>query len=308
MTASVLTLLVGGQSLAALPAPSAGDDGGSANLEVWLDRPLPSDAKAGSTIAVGFMVWDTRLGDLSEVGGLYFTLKPAAGKARPTSAETRSDFPGHMVANVIVPRGDAGEIEVGVTGRSCTSDGTCKDARFPFRIAGSGPPRDAPRSRLVTAIVQAPTVQIPTGQPFDVGVDVLPRVDWDAAALALPDRLIVVATLRDHGDVASTDLVADPSAPLAFHGSLTVQDAGEIALAFGFPVNGGADDVIGAATTRMRIVGDAIGGSPSPSSGGQLPSSTAAPPSDQPPWVLIVVGAVLVVAAGFAIQRAFADL
>jgi hypothetical protein len=108
--------------------------------------------------------------------------------------------------------------------------------------------------------------------------------------------------------VGSTELVADPSAPHAFHGSLTIQDPGEIALVFGFPVNGGADDVIGAATTGMRIIGDAVGGPLSPSSGVQLPPLRTAPATDQPPWVLLAGGAALLVAASLVIRRVFADL
>jgi len=251
------------------------------------------------------MLWAAGLGQIPEIGGLYLHLKPATGKAKPTSAETRSDFPGHFLANVIVPEGGPGQIEVGVSGQLCPADGTCKNVDFPFRIAGTGPPPDAPRSRLVRAIVHVPTTQVPTGQSMDVGVDVSPRAAWDDAALGLPDRMIVVATLRDHPDLATTELHADPISPRAYRGSITVPEAGEVALVFAFPVNGDADDVIGEATTRVRVVGETVVGSATPAAGGK---PSAAPARDGPPWLLIGAGLVAVAAAGYVVRRVFADL
>lgn len=203
VVAAAFVMLVAGPASAASPAPSAGPSsdpdqaGGLGNLEVWLDQPLASRARAGSTIPVGMMIWDASLGQLSDVGGVYLHLHPASGRAKPTSAETRSDFPGHVSANVIVPRGGAGDLEVGVSARECRSDGTCRTVNIPFRVAGVGPPPGAPRSRLVSAIAHAPTGQVPIDQSMDVVLDIRPRAAWDAAALDLPDRVILVAFLRD---------------------------------------------------------------------------------------------------------------
>lgn len=306
----VLATLAAASAAGASPAPSGApsgspdEGGGLGNIEVWLDHPLPPDARAGSTLPIGMMIWDTASGRLSDMGGLYFRLHPATGKAKPTSTETRSDWPGHSLANVIVPRGGPGDVEVGITGQECRSDGTCTTRSFPFRIAGSGPPPGAPRSRLVTAFVHVPTTQVSTGQSIDVGVDVSPRVDWDDDALGLADRMIVVATLRDHPDLATTELHAEPSSPRAYRGAITIPDAGDVTLVFAFPVNGDADDVIAEATTRVRVVGDAAPGSVTPTTGGK----PGAPAGDQPPWLLIGALLALVVVAGIVIRSVFADL
>ncbi len=308
-TALACLVLVSGPARAASPGPSGspstdpGVAAGFDNLEVWLDRPLPRVAATGSTLPIGLMIWDKGVGRPAAMGGLYLHLKPAQGKAKATSAETQSDFPGHFLANIIVPAGGPGSVEVGVTGRSCSSDGTCSDAEFPFKVVGTGPPPDAPRSGLISAIVHVPTAQVPAGEPMDIGVDVTPRAKWADGALVLPDRLIVAVTLPDRPDIATTELLADPSAPGAYRGSIAIADAGDVALLFAFPVNGQADDVIEQATTRVRIVG-AVASPATPS--GEKPAP--APVGDQPPWVLIGGGLVAVVAAGFVIRRAFADL
>ena len=46
---------------AASPAPSASaeDFGAYPSLEVWLDKALQPDAPAGSTIEIGFTIWDS---------------------------------------------------------------------------------------------------------------------------------------------------------------------------------------------------------------------------------------------------------
>jgi len=291
---------IAGPVTAASPAPSdAPVAAGFDTIEAWLDEPLTPDTPAGQTLPIGMTIWDTDQRELSSVGGIYLKLHPATGRARPTEAETRSDWPGHILANVIVPKGGPGEIEVGVRGRSCTSDGTCKDADFPFAFGGTGPPPAAPRSLLVTARIEPPVEPVVAGRPMDIVVDVAPKAAWDPASLGLPDVLVVIATTGRGPDLASSEirLGAGPGSP--YRGQITIPDPGDIALEIVLPGNGDADDVIPGATSRVTVGEPVTPGRPAVATE-DVDTGIA--------WPLIGGAIVLVLLASLVISRVFADL
>ena len=277
--------------VAASPAPSASaeaDPGAYPNLEAWLDRATRTDARPGSTIAVGLTIWDSQQSNFLAMSGLYLKLSPATGKARPTEAElSRSDWPGHFLANVVVPNGGPGAVEVVVR------DG---NADLPIHVGGVGPPATAPLSSLVAADVQLPSEPAIAGRPMDLVVEVRPRVDWDPP-VSLPDRLIVIATLGRGPELTNAEIRAVTGSPTTFAGPITIPNAGNVTLAFAFPGGtSGADDFF--QTTRMQVRAE-----------GASPPGIAAPvPDGGVPWPLIAGGIALAVAAAFVIRRVFADL
>ena len=288
------------RAASAAPSASAGTDAGAyPNLEAWVDQAPPPDAPAGSTILVGLTIWDSHQAQLFEMNGLYLKLHPATGKARPTEAVTRSDWPGHLLANVIVPKGGPGNVELVVRDQTCTADGTCGPADLPIHVGGVGPPPDAPLSSLVSAIVHLPAEPAVAGRPMDVVVDVTPRAEWDPSTLGVPDRLVVIATLGRGPDLANTVIRRQngPNAP--YRGQITIPEPGDVALVIAFPGHGGADDVIQSATTRVKV------GASGPST---APAAIAPPVEDGPSWPLVGGGLALVVVTGFVIRRVFADL
>ncbi len=244
-------------------------------------------------------IWDTMAGQLSTIGGLYLRLHPGTGKALPTEAETRSDWPGHLLANVIVPKGGPGAIETGISGSACTSDGTCKRADFPFTVAGVGPPPDAPRSVLVSARLQPVVPPVIAGRPVEIVMDLALRAAWDPATIGLPDRLIVSARNGTGPDLASAEIRRGAGPVDLYRGQITIPDAGDVALLFAIPGNGTEDDVIQSATTRVKVVAAIDSGAP---------AAVADPGQGDVPWPLIGGGAALLLLASLVIRRVFADL
>jgi hypothetical protein len=300
LPAAILAWAVAGSALAASPVPSeAPGERAFGNIEVWLDQPIPPDIAAGESIVVGFTLWDNQAAGLSTMDGLYLRLHPATGKARPTEAETRSDWPGHILANVIVPKGGPGAIETGISGRACTSDGKCTDVDFPFAVGGVGPPPEAPHSILVEARLRPLVQPVIAGRPVEVAMSLVPRAAWDPATIGLPDRLIVFARSGTGPDLASTEIHRDAGPVDLYRGQITIPDPGDVALMFAIPGNGAEDDVIQSATTRLKVV------EPDDSS---PPAAVADPGQGDVPWPLIGGGAALVLLASLVIRRVFADL
>jgi hypothetical protein len=300
LPAAILAWAIAGSAFAASAAPSdAPDGGGFSNIEVWLDQPIPADVPAGESILVGFTIWDNENAPLYPIEGLYVRLHPATGKARPTAAETRSDWPGHILANVIVPKGGPGAMETGISGRACTTDGTCTDTDFPFTFGGVGPPPEAPHSILVEARLRPLVQPVIAGRPVEVAMSLVPRAAWDPATIGLPDRLIVFARNGTGPDLASTEIRRDAGPVDLYRGRITIPDPGDVALMFAIPGSGPEDDVIKSATTRLKVV-EADDSSP--------PAAVADPGQGDVPWPLIGGGAALLLLASLVIRRVFADL
>jgi hypothetical protein len=301
LIAAGLAAAIAGRGSAASAEPSATSaPGGFGNIEAWLDAPFPADLAAGTTLPVGVTLWDTDSGQLSTMNGLYLRLHPAKGKARPTEAETRSDWPGHILANVIVPKGGPGAIEVGISGRSCTADGACRDVDFPFQVGGIGPPPDAPRSLLINVRLQPLVQPVIAGRPLEIVIDLAPRAAWEPGSIGLPDRLVVLAGSGTGPDLASAEIHRGAGPVDVYRGQITVPEPGDIALMFALPGGrSGADDVIESATTRIKVA-------PAPDS---APAAAVADPAEgDVPWPLIGGAAALALLASLVIRRVFADL
>lgn len=280
-----------GRASAASAAPSASPDPGVfSNLEAWLDTALPSDAPAGSTIAVGLTIWDSQQSNFLAMNGLYLKLQPATGKGHPTEAEiVRADWPGHFMAHVIVPKGGPGAVEVVVR----------DETDLPIQVDGVGPPAAAPLSALVGAQVHLPSKPVTAGLPLDLVVDVRPQADWEPP-INLPDRLVVIATLGRGPDLANVEIHLAAGSTTTYTGPITIPAAGDVSLVFAFPGGtSGADDVIPGATTRVKV------GTAETSDG---PRATAPATDGGQAWPLIGGAVALVVAAAFVIRRVFADL
>ncbi len=294
--ASVLALLVASSVtsavVAASAAPSASaeaDSGAYPSLEVWLDRAPTPDAPARTTLEIGLTIWDSHAAQFAVMQGLVLKLYPATGTAGPTEAQTRSDWPGHLLADVVVPKGGPGAVEVVVRDQT----------DLPIHTGGEGPPPTAPLSSLVGAQVHLPSRPAIAGRPVDLVVDVRTRVDWEPA-VSLPDRLVVIATLGRGPDLANTEIRRATGSTTTYAGPITIPEAGDVTLAFAFPGGtSGADDIIAGATTRVRVG----------AAGGASTRVVVAPATDGgPPWPLIGGGVAVVLAAALVIRRVFADL
>ncbi len=307
----VLALALVGPASAASPSPSAGPSPSPSasdephhisHIEAWLDTPLPADAAADSTIDVGVTIVDrdeTGASRLSQTQPSYLALAPASGTAKPSRAPTRSDWPGHVRATVVVPVGGPGAIEVGFHGQECHEDGTCQEVDIPFASGGVGPPPDLSRAALVTATVDPPAEPPVVGRPVALEVQVVPRARWEVSELALPARMLLLVREQRGQDATQTEIVRTGAPGSPYRGSVTIPKPGDYAMVvalIGTP--GSPDEEIGGPTSRLTVEADG-------------PPPAAAQPDgagDMPPWPWIAGLGAIAIVAGYAIRRAFADL
>ena len=294
------------QALAASPPPPDPFP----TVETWMDAPpeVPPDAPAGAPVAVGFTLWDVRNRDLFGVDGLIVKLYPAKGKADPSVAKATQDAPGHLLANLTVPEGGAGRIEVVTQGEQCTAGGTCTTIDIPMRIAGTGPPPEVPRSKLVRAQLLPVVGDVVAGRPAAIAVLLTPIGLWDPAALDLPSAIEVVINRVGGGRMGSAQLQqVTPETFQPYQGGIQVPETGEMTLTAALVGSNGTTDRIDGELGRVLVIGG--GGRPDASPGAitrPSPGATAAPvtPSaagggggDGGPPILLL-GAVVVLVVG----------
>jgi len=302
----VAVLWVTASAIAADPsaAPSASPETPQRDLapQAWLDTPLPTETAAGEQIEIGLTVWGPAEGILVPVDGMYVRILPASGKGKPTEAQARSDWTGHLRAQATVPVGGAGAVAVGFHGEQCDASNTCTPVDLPLRVMGTGPPPEAPRSELVDAGLGLPSAPVVAGVPFELEVDLEPKADWDPAALGLPDRVVVtVRQPRANGpDLVTAELRSTGPADLRYLGTLTIPEAGDLVLAVALPAANGQDETIPSSVTRLQVEEP---GAP----GTDAPPPLAGDPAGPPVPLLAGLGA-LVIVAGLLIRRVFADL
>ncbi len=273
-------------------------------VETRLDGPVadpavtPPDAR---NVLVAATLWDVRNQRLFAINGLVMKLYPASGKAKPTTATTTSDWPGHLTAILPIPKGGAGRVEIVTEGNVCTH-GACHAEDIPLRIAGTGPPPDAPLSALIRAELVPAGRNAVAGAPARVSVHLAPIGLWSSDELKLPPSIVLVASLPGVPDLARAELaLSDPNG--IYTGSLVVPRPGEVTLRAGLPTAGGVIQPIEGDLGTLLVGGTAVAGSsarPAPSPGTAEPP---APPSGSedagPPWV--VIGAIVVLVLGLAL-------
>jgi hypothetical protein len=302
----VAALWVTASAIAADPsvAPSASPDAPRPDLapQAWLDTPLPTETAAGEMIEIGLTVWGPAEGILVPVDGMYVRILPAGGTGKPTEAQARSDWTGHLRAQATVPVGGAGSVAVGFRGEQCDASNNCTPVDVPLRVMGTGPPPEAPRSELVDAGLGLPSAPVVAGVPFELEVDLEPKADWDPAALGLPDRVVVtVRQPRGNGpDLVAAELRSTGPADLRYVGTLTIPEAGDLVLAVALPADHGQDETIPSSVTRLQVEKP---GAP----GTDAPPPVAGDPAGPTVPLLAGLGA-LVIVAGLLIRRVFADL
>jgi hypothetical protein len=300
-----LALFPGAATLAASPSATpqtSAAPGPFPNVEVWLDAEFTPAAVPGSVVEAGITFWDTEANALARIDGVYTLLRPAEGDAEPSVGTARSDFPGHMIVEFVVPEGGPGSIEVGVEGRVCMSDGACAKEKLPFKLAGTGPPPEADVSQLIDAQFHSIVGDLVAGREFPVSIDVFPRGRWDVGALDFPDRIVVTAALRGGRDLGAEELGRRGGPGTTYAGSLTIPEAGNVTLEVAVPGDGGPDEVIASATTVVTVIeagGDA----------GEEPIDPGAADADVDiPLGFWLVGIGVLVVVGLVARRALADL
>jgi hypothetical protein len=316
----VLALVAAPPVRAADPTPGPSDAGvrPPANIQAWLDGDLITpDAPPGGVLEAGFSFWDTRQQEFFSLGGaegVYVLLHPRTGAAPASEATLQADFPGHVVADMVVPEGGPGDVEVGMLVNACVNN-VCADQRAPFEIAGTGPPPDAKPEELIGAEILPLVGDTVVGREFPVTVNVTSRGLWDFSTLPLPDHLLVIARHPGGAELSTGELRpgATPGAPYA--GKLTIPETGDVEISVAVQLDlGGSREIEGAVIQRTVIEG----GRPTTAAGAEasepaapLPTGASAPTSasgEIPVFVWALGIGALVVGGLFVLSRVLRDL
>jgi hypothetical protein len=190
----------------------------------WLDAALPTDAPAGSSIHVGVFAIN---GDPSGSAGVTIQLRLHSKLARvkPSVVTATPDWPGHYVADIVVPTGGVGTLDVVIPAEPCATAG-CDSAELVFQPVSPGPPLGLPLPFLSTATLTVSTSSPGAGDSMTAIVMVMPRVDWPAPGLEMPDALTI--QVRDSKDTFVKDVPAPAVAgdPGQFQATFSIDDGG----------------------------------------------------------------------------------
>ena len=295
-------------AFAASPSAAASPLANFNGVEVWLDADfVVPDAPPGGVLEAGFTFWFPRAREFFAMGGFEARMLPAKGTAEPSIATLESDFPGHVVANFVVPEGGPGGIEVGIRGQACHEDGTCTDDLTPLAIAGTGPPPDADATLLVAATIQPFVGDFVAGRATPVTVNVQPRGLWIFSDLPLPDHLVVTVGRRGQAPVATAE-IRPTGQGVPYVGRLTVPETGEFTLTVAVPGTDGLDRAIDGSALAVTVIEGGRRDSPLPSAAGPA-APTESGQATTVPFIVWILGiGLVVVVAAVVLRRVLADL
>jgi hypothetical protein len=216
-----------------------------------------------------------------------------------------------VTAQLQIPEGGAGRLEILTSGQACDADGSsCHDVQIPLKITGTGPPPDAPRAALVRAELLPITGDVVAGRPTAVAVSLTPVGLWDVEALDLPSTIQLNAWHAGGGGRAgSAQLQQDPPAPYQpYQGTIRIPEAGEIELTAALVSDTGREQPIADHMGPVLVIrGGTRPDASAPAAGEASPRATEAPAASAagaaedggPPWVML--GAVAVLVIGLAL-------
>ena len=318
LAAVVVAAALAGAAVGASPAPPAASlptRDSLGQIQVWLDSDfITPDAPPGGSLEAGFTFWDLGQLALKPVAGVYARLRPAKGAAAPSEGQITADFPGHVVAVLVVPKGGPGKVEVGIRGQTCDANGTCRPADIPLPISGTGPPTGAPALDLVTGSIHDFVGDIVAARPFPVTADVMPRGLWNVGDVGLTDTVDVVAFLPNDPSGAmfgSGTLTRQGGVGTPYTGTMTVRTTGNLELAVALRI-GGSDLVIAGERKTITVLDVGVRPSTIPVASAQaapvpVGADAAAPSDGISAIVWIVLIAVLVIGGGYLLLRFLAD-
>ena len=254
------------------------------NLEIWLDRPLPTDAAQGETVAVGAIVWDRVLHQ--PIAGMPISVRVGEATGEPVRA--LEDWPGHIAVEVVAPAGGLDGLDFGIVGTVCVND-ECGQEFESMTVAGVGPPTGAALPALAEAAVQVVSTRPVAGRPIELEVQLLPRVNWDPSAFEPPATLQVELRRQRGAAVDDAEFGLSDPAGRRYAGSLVAAEPGDYVVQVAAVAADGRAAIFGGSVTRVSVA-EAAG----PSAAGSGPAAGTGPLE---PWVLPVI-AVVVVSVG----------
>ena len=230
--------------------PSAGPDG-ELGMAAWLDAPLPAAAPAGSILQVGALVFRDDQEPLVGVT-LQLRLHPASGSAEPTFDYGHQDFAGHVVAELEVPEGGVGALDIVLPGTMCEND-VCGPVETMIPVRGVGPPPDVPLSTLATTLTTPPIEALVAGRASSFQITVQPRIEWPEPGLDLPSAIWLQVRVS-RGPVIQ-DVAANLDDPLTgrYVVPITFPEPGEYVLEAGTRPEADGTDLLPGSLIRVTV-------------------------------------------------------
>ena len=289
----------GDRAFAAPPSPSpepTEEPFEDFEMEAWLDAPLPLEAQAGTTIHIGALVWIRGANEAVRGATLQVRLHPATGDAEPTFDYAHQDFIGHVVADLEVPIGGVGDLEIALPETMCEND-VCGPVKTPIAVRGVGPPPGVHLSVLANAVTSPPIEALVTGRPLPFGISVQPKVEWPAPGLDLPSALWLQVR------VSRGPIVEDVAANLVdaaagrYEAPITFDEPGEYVLEAGTRPDADGSDLLPGSVIRVAV--EAPRSTPEP----ELPGTTDETPAWLVPGLIVLALAGLLIASRVTRRR-----
>lgn len=190
---AALSAIVGLVTAVSLALPVLAKEGAEAKL----DTALPRDAEPGSTVKVGWSVFEIDGDTTHPIYGspIYIRLVGPDGTSATEVMGTETQRgSGHYTASIEVPKGGIGEVIVGMVGESCVQGGACQrsDLIFPLTddplVSGAAPVADPAPATPTTSATSIGSQLLPI-----IGIGVAFALVGGIGALLLGRRRIVEA-------------------------------------------------------------------------------------------------------------------
>ena len=280
------------------PSPSiapSGEPNGEFDMEAWLDAPLPTDAPAGSTLDVGAFIVRDGAEPLRGVT-LQVRLHPSTGTAEPTFDYAHQDFAGHVVAELEVPEGGVGALEIVLPGTMCEND-VCGPVETLIPVRGVGPPPDAPLSLLATTLTAPPIAALVAGRALPFEITVQPKVAWPEPGMNLPSVLWLQVRVSRGPLVQEIAANLEDETAGRYTVPVTFREPGEYVLEAGTMPAAEGTDLLPGSLIRVTVQPE------SASRGPTLPTTSEEVPSWLVPGLIVLALAGLIVAATVTRRR-----
>jgi hypothetical protein len=270
-------------------------------VEARLDRPIPTDAAAGSTTSIGWSLWvrDAASGKWSTftASGVFVRLHGIGGKS--TEAFGTEDWTGHFLAEVNVPADGIERAEIGLAGTACTAENCGRsDAIFP--VTGVGPRAGAPIAEILDAKIDPLPVQVAARQPVRVGIWFVPKPG--AAPDAIPLPALVFVQLTDLDTQLASHVAARPEGRTGhFVAIVTFPDTGRYTLGAAVGDGRRIEHVFGESLVRLEVPTVTVtGATPVPVAAVPVPATVPVQPAGLSS-VAVLVGLVVALVVGLGL-------
>jgi hypothetical protein len=240
-------------------------------IEAWLDADLPAEAQPGTMLHVGAFVWIRGAEEPMRGATFRVFLHPASGSAEPSFDYAFQDFAGHLLADIAVPEGGVGTLDILQPGTICEND-VCTPNNEPIPIQGVGPPPGVRLSALAQAFVSPPIAEIRVGQEATFEITVQPRIDWPAPGLVFPATLWLQARVPQGAIVADVEGTLVDAATGRYEAAVTFDQPGEYVIQVGTVAEADGDDLFGTSLRRITV---AAASSTAPAPGGASGDASA---------------------------------